>query len=72
MWDVESEDFSAGPPQSAADIARRMLAQAGPGSIILLHPWNGREHVQEAVGMVIDALRRDGYRFATVSEMIDP
>lgn len=72
MWDVESEDFSAGPPQSAADIARRTLAQAGPGSIILLHPWNGREHVQEAVGMVIDALRRDGYRFATVSEMIDP
>ncbi|WP_246227154.1 polysaccharide deacetylase family protein [Propioniciclava coleopterorum] len=70
MWDVEAEDFGGGPPQPASDIAERVLAQVRPGSIVLLHPWNGRAATQEATGEVIDELRRRGYRFVTVSELI--
>ncbi len=70
MWDVESENFDGGPPQPADDIAARTLAGTRPGSIILLHPWNGRRTTQEATGRVIDALQRDGYRFVTVSELL--
>ena len=51
-------------------VAARTLAGTRPGSIILLHPWNGRRTTQEATGRVLDALQRDGYRFVTVSELL--
>lgn len=42
-----------------------------PGSIILLHPWFGRTGSQEAIGPIIDRLQEQGYRFVTVSELIE-
>jgi peptidoglycan/xylan/chitin deacetylase (PgdA/CDA1 family) len=69
-WDVSAEDFS-GAQQSSAEIAEDTVATTSPGSIILLHPWFGRRSSQEAIGDVIDQLQAQGYRFVTVSDLID-
>ncbi len=69
MWDVSMETWD-GTEQSSEDLVRLTVEATDPGSIILLHPWDGRGHVQEALGPIIDQLRADGYRFATVSELV--
>jgi peptidoglycan/xylan/chitin deacetylase (PgdA/CDA1 family) len=69
-WDVSAEDFS-GAQQSSSEIADGIVAMTQPGSVILLHPWFGRTSSQNAVGEVIDRLQAQGYRFVTVSDLID-
>ena len=69
MWDVAVEDFS-GDAQSAREITQATVEQARPGSIILLHPWNGRIATQQAIGPIIDELHARGYRFVTVSQAL--
>ena len=69
-WDVSAEDFS-GAQQSTSDIVEGTVATTLPGSIILLHPWLGRTSSQNAIGEVIDRLQAQGYRFVTVSDLID-
>jgi peptidoglycan/xylan/chitin deacetylase (PgdA/CDA1 family) len=65
-------DISTGDPdkhQSAAAIVRAMM-QARPGSIILNHA-NGRGwHTAAALPQAIARLRRQGFEFATVSELL--
>lgn len=71
MWDVAVEDYGAGAaPQPAATIAEETLRQVQSGSIILLHPWNGRCETQAALGPLIDGLHADGYRLVTVSQLL--
>jgi peptidoglycan/xylan/chitin deacetylase (PgdA/CDA1 family) len=56
-------------------IARRALAKARPGSIIIFHdgydghPGN-RASTVAAAKIVVDQLSRDGYEFATISELL--
>lgn len=70
-WDVEADsEDGAGTEHSAQELAAATVAGTGPGSIILLHPWHGRTATQQAIGMIIDDLHRQGYRFVTVSELI--
>lgn len=69
-WDVSAEDFS-GASQSTDEIVDGILEQTRPGSIILLHPWFGRTASLDAIGEVIDRLHADGYRFVTVTELIE-
>lgn len=69
-WDVSAEDFS-GAQQTSAEIVSGTLTSTTPGSIILLHPWFGRTPSQDAIGNIIDALRAEGYRFVTVSDLMD-
>lgn len=69
MWDVAVEDFS-GDAQSTQEITRATVDQTRPGSIILLHPWNGRTATQQAIGPIVDELRARGYRFVTVSQAL--
>ena len=71
MWDVAVEDFSAhAAPQRSEDLVRLTVAQARPGSIVLLHPWHGRRATQQAIGPIIDQLQAQGYRFVTVCEVL--
>lgn len=70
MWDVAVEDYSGGPAQSAEELTRLTVDAVRPGSIVLLHPWNGRTPTQEAIGPVITALKSQGYRFVTVDELL--
>jgi len=69
-WDVSAEDFSDAQ-QSSSEIVDGTVGMTSPGSIILLHPWFGRTSSQQAIGEVIDRLQAEGYRFVTVSDLID-
>jgi peptidoglycan-N-acetylglucosamine deacetylase len=49
-----------------------VLDDAGPGSIVLLHPtYDGREETREAIQPIIRGLKQNGYRFVTVSELLE-
>lgn len=69
-WDVEPEsypDVAASPEKITAHV----LAKARPGSIILLHVMYDEERKSlQAVRPIIEGLRKKGYRFVTVSELL--
>lgn len=67
-WDISPERWDA--EQAADEIIDGTLSGVQPGSIILLHPWNGRTAVQQAIGPIVDHLTAQGYRFVTVSELL--
>jgi peptidoglycan/xylan/chitin deacetylase (PgdA/CDA1 family) len=68
QWDVSTGDPD--PRTGAAAIVRAILRQAKPGSIVVAHA-NGRGwHTAEALPMAIAELRKQGYEFATVSELL--
>jgi peptidoglycan/xylan/chitin deacetylase (PgdA/CDA1 family) len=62
-------DWRGGPPEA---VAASVKAQTRPGSIIVLHDGNptAGPHVAEIADLVITDLREQGYRFATVSELL--
>lgn len=69
QWDVSSGDPSPGetPPHMTRDV----LANVKPGSIVLFHA-NGRGYNTEAaLPAIIDGLKKQGYQFVTVSELLD-
>jgi peptidoglycan-N-acetylglucosamine deacetylase len=52
-------------------MAKAVLAEVKPGSIIVMHA-NGRgKHTGEALKTIIPKLRAAGYRFVTVSELLN-
>lgn len=68
QWDVSSGDPSGrvSAPAMAADVLRRVR----PGSIVLFHA-NGRGwHTAQALKGIIPGLRRMGYEFVTVGELL--
>jgi peptidoglycan/xylan/chitin deacetylase (PgdA/CDA1 family) len=69
QWDVSSGDPWIG--QTPERMTRAVLAGVKPGSIVLFHA-NGRGwHTAEAVRSIIPALKAKGYRFVTVTELLD-
>ncbi|MDD5273911.1 MAG: hypothetical protein PHU14_14495 [Methylovulum sp.] len=68
QWDVVSGDPAKS--QSAEAIVRTIISQAKPGSIIVAHA-NGRGwNTAKALPKVIDGLRKQGYEFVKVSELL--
>jgi len=67
-WDVSPEDFT-GKVQSADELRDIVVEAVQPGSIILLHPMDGRTTTQDATALIIDSLKDEGYRFVTVNEL---
>jgi peptidoglycan/xylan/chitin deacetylase (PgdA/CDA1 family) len=83
MWSVPLANDWEDPP--AQTIARRILAHVRDGSIIVLHDGNrgivcatsnlpaktcDRRNDIEATRLIVDALKREGYRFVTVPELL--
>ncbi len=73
-WNATANDFHAvlTTPQK---IAQEVLALTKPGAIILLHDAGGNRHkTVEALKIIIKTLKKDGYKFLTVAELlgIDP
>jgi peptidoglycan-N-acetylglucosamine deacetylase len=71
LWDLEPESDRAlvRNPQAMADY---VIANAQPGSIILLHVmYDSRESSRQALPLLIDGLRSRGLEFATVSQLIE-
>lgn len=74
-WSVMAWDWNK-PPQET--IQRRILHGAGPGGVTLLHdgqdteafPKADRSRTTAAVPHIIESLKEDGYRFATVPELM--
>lgn len=83
MWSVPlARDWEYPPPQV---IAQRVLPRVSDGSIIVLHDGNrgqlcgknglpahvcDRSSDIEATKLIIDALKKQGYRFVTIPELI--
>lgn len=52
-------------------VIKRVISSVKPGSIILLHDGGGdRSQTVEATKSIIDILKKDGYSFLTISEML--
>ena len=68
QWNVVSGDPTQ--RQTAELMAKEILNKMRPGSIVIAHA-NGRGwHTGEALRILIPALRKQGYRFVTVSELL--
>ncbi|WP_436846967.1 polysaccharide deacetylase family protein [Streptomyces atratus] len=68
QWDVVSGDAFA---TNANAVAEQVLAGVKPGSLVVMHCTRSAAPVTaEAVGQVVPELRRRGYRFVKVSELM--
>lgn len=68
QWNVSTGDPS--PGTSARSIVRAMTQNVKPGSILIAHA-NGRGwHTAEALPLAIAELKKQGFTFVTVSELI--
>lgn len=71
LWDIEPESFEAvaGDP---VRVREHVLDRVSPGSIILLHPfYESRRPTLNALPGLIEELQASGYRFVTVSELLN-
>ncbi|HEY3057308.1 MAG TPA: polysaccharide deacetylase family protein, partial [Thermoanaerobaculia bacterium] len=69
-WDVEPES-NPKIDHHTDRIVADVLSRTRPGSIILLHPWySGREQTRAAIAPIIAGLRRRGFDFITVDELL--
>jgi peptidoglycan/xylan/chitin deacetylase (PgdA/CDA1 family) len=69
QWDLSTGDSES--TRSPKAIARALVANARPGSIILAHA-NGRGwHTATALPLAVPKLRAMGFEFVTVSELLD-
>lgn len=68
LWSADPKDWLR--PGTDAIVAR-VLAQAGDGGILLSHDGGGpREQTLAAIEPIVTALKRRGYTFVTVSELL--
>jgi peptidoglycan/xylan/chitin deacetylase (PgdA/CDA1 family) len=68
VWDVDPRDWSL--PGTSAIVAR-VLAGVRNGSIVLMHDGGGpRQETLQALPKIIDALRRRGFVFETVPQLL--
>lgn len=57
------------PEVSAEERTRRILEQAHPGFIILVHDMEGNTQTIEAIKKIIPALKEQGYEFVTIRDL---
>lgn len=68
QWDVISGDANqAARPQQ---LARTVLSEVRPGSIVVFHANGNGRGTEEALPEIVLGLRAKGYRFVTVSELL--
>ncbi len=69
MWSSDSIDYSRpGVPRLINNVFR----EARPGGIVLMHDGGGdRSHTVQALPEIISKFRKQGYKFATVPELLE-
>jgi peptidoglycan/xylan/chitin deacetylase (PgdA/CDA1 family) len=69
LWTVCADNHTAPTPRLMAD---RVLSQVRPGAIVLIHdgylPIRWKD--VRATPLIIEGLRREGYRFVTIPELL--
>lgn len=66
MWSIAPDE-----DEDAESIKNFIIDKAHPGGIILLHPvYDHRRASLDAIGPAVKALKDKGYRFVTVSELL--
>lgn len=68
LWSADSVDWYY---KSAAEITEKVMKKATNGGIVLLHDGGGpRDHVVEALPNIIAKLKKQGYEFVTIPELL--
>jgi len=67
QWDTDSQDWKN---PGVNTIVSRVVTKAHPGDIILLHASDSSKQTHEALPIIIDQLRAQGYEFVTVSQLL--
>lgn len=67
QWDTDSLDWMN---PGVDKIINRVVTKAHKGDIILLHASDSCKQTHEALPVIIDKLRQQGYEFVTVSELM--
>ena len=65
IWDVDSLDWKN---LSAAEMVNRIVRRVQPGSIILCH--NAGKHTPQTIATLIPLLKKQGYEFTPVSQLL--
>ena len=69
MWSADSIDYALPPPPT---MVNRVVRQATPGGIVLLHDGGGpRKNTVAALPAMISRLKKKGYRFVTIPELLE-
>jgi peptidoglycan/xylan/chitin deacetylase (PgdA/CDA1 family) len=69
QWDVVTGDPD--PKVSAEDIIREVMAKAQNGSIVIMHMNARGWHTAEALPTLIEKLSEKGFKFVTVSQLLE-
>ncbi|WAH37426.1 polysaccharide deacetylase family sporulation protein PdaB [Alicyclobacillus dauci] len=67
QWNTDSLDWKNPGVQN---IVTRVTKRVVPGDIILMHASDSSKQIVEALPQILDNLRKQGYQFVTVSELL--
>lgn len=67
IWDADSLDWKN---PGTEVVIKRVLTKTKPGSIILLHASDTPKQTAEALPVIIEGLKNQGYTFMTVGELL--
>lgn len=69
LWNVDTKDWAGCPSE---DIVKNVMKNTVPGSIILFHDYVGAKNTTiDALKEILPRLSAAGYRFVTVTELIE-
>lgn len=67
QWDTDSQDWL---DKGTDAIVKRVTGKAHPGDIVLLHASDSAKYTHEALPVIIDELRKKGYDFVSVTDLL--
>lgn len=67
LWSVDPHDWQS---PSVADMIKRVEENVKPGAIVLMHDGIPNVPTPQALGVIIDDLRAQGYTFVTIDELL--
>ena len=68
QWDTDSQDWLS---PGSEEIAHRVISNAHPGDIILMHASDSAKQTHIALPIIIEQLRSQGYSFVSVTELMN-
>jgi len=66
LWTVNTYDYQDPSPD---EIVRQVVNNIHSGAVILMH--DGVDNTRQALPIIVEELRQDGYSFVTVGDLID-